>query len=282
VIRILQSVVTAGIVFFSALYFLAVGPYWKLTPDSVSYVRGGQSLAAGKGYLEANRPVLLYPPGTSAILAAGWIAGGGSYRFLNAQVVVFSLAAMALSFLLFRDSLGVLGSSLTVLLSLGSSALFYWSTFLLSDIFYLFFSLLALWFYQRNRIAGTALALAGACSIRLIGVTLVAAVLVDGLWRRKKPRDIVAATGPALLLAALWEVRNIRRGISHIGLMIQNEPWIPEHGRVSFMDPSPDERHALDGHPGFGNDCLPIGLGRVCKVERDDLTVGGCSIGSQI
>ena len=60
---------------FAALYCWQVGPYWKLTPDSTSYVFGGESLAEGQGYSENGSQVNLFAQGTSDIMVMAWIAG---------------------------------------------------------------------------------------------------------------------------------------------------------------------------------------------------------------
>jgi len=235
--RTLAGAVILSVILLMVLYCLAIGPYWKLSPDSVTYVLGAKSLAAGKGYREAGKPVILYPPGSSIILAAGWLAGRGSYRLLNAEVVAFGFAAMVLCFLLFRPSLGALGSGLVVLMCLGSVTFFQSSTFLLSDMFYAFFSILGLYLYQRpGATRGTGLAVLAACTTRLIGVSLAAALLIDCLRSRPKRWGLAAAMGLGILFVGLWELRNAHMGWSHVGLMIQNDPWVASHGRISPAD----------------------------------------------
>lgn len=232
-IRILWVVVSLGIAMFSIFYCASVSRYWKLSNDSITYVLGAQSLAAGTGYLEAGHTIFLYPPGTSAMLAVGWLAGRGSYWVLNAEVVAFALGSMVICFLLLRSSVGPLGASIVVLMCLASLTLFKWSTFLLSDIFYLFFSLLALWFYSRGEAAGTGASVLAGCAMRLIGVSLAAALLIDALRRRPRRWAVAAEMAASLGFVALWEWRNRRKGWSHIGLMLENDPWVPSHGRLS-------------------------------------------------
>lgn len=134
-IRILWVVVLLGIATFAIFYCASVSRYWKLSNDSVTYVLGAQSLAAGTGYLEAGRTIFLYPPGTSAMLAAGWLAGRGSYWALHAEVVAFALGSMVICFFLLRNSMGALGAATVVLMCLASitrstrGALFFCPTF---------------------------------------------------------------------------------------------------------------------------------------------------------
>lgn len=232
--RILGAGVLAIVIGFAALYCRAVAPYWKLTPDSTTYVLGAQSLAHGEGYKEDGAPATLFPPGTSVLLAAGWIAGGGSYRVLNAEVVLAAFASLAILFLLWRDSLGAWGSAAVALLCLGSAEFFYQSTFLLSEMFFLFFSLLALWLHRRDSTPGAVLAALAAVMVRAVGVTLAAALLLDCL--RRRPRRWAQAAGYCLplLFAVLWELRNRRLGWSYTELITENEPWVKESGHASL------------------------------------------------
>jgi hypothetical protein len=231
--RALLAAMIAIAIAFAALYCRAVSPYWKLTPDSTTYVLGAQSLANGNGYREAGSPAVLFPPGTSALLAAGWIAGGKHYRALNAEVMLFAFASLVICFLLFRDSLGRLGSGVVVLLCLGSTVFFERSTFLLSEIFFVFFSLLALWWYERDSTTGAVLSALAACLVRSVGVSLAAALLLDSLRKRPRRWSHTAAYALPLLFAVLWELRNRRLGVSYIDLMTENEPWVPASGHIS-------------------------------------------------
>src|SRR6516165_594083 len=223
---------------FAALYCRQVGPYWKLTPDSTSYVMGAESLAEGQGYREMGSPVVLFAPGTSAILVPAWIAGGKSYLAMNAEVVLFGFAALAIGFLLFRESLGVVGSGVVVLLCLGSSKYFQLSTFLLSEIFYIFLSLLAFWWYRRGNTAGTILSSLAGLMVRTVGVCLPVAFAIDTLlldpFRKGRKRWMYAAAYAMPLLFSLgWEVRNRLLGWSYSELMMENEPWNRASGHIA-------------------------------------------------
>ncbi len=231
--RLLLVAVIAVAAAFVVQYCRAAGPYWKITPDSTTYVLGAQSLAQGQGYRESGAPASLFPPGTSALLAVGWIAGRGSYRVLNAEVILFALAALLVCFLFFRDSLGTAGSAVAVLLCLGSAEFFDRSTFLLSEVFFVFFSLLALWLYQRNEHVGAVLAALAACMTRSVGVSLAAALLLDYLRQPKKRWTQAAAYTLPLLFIASWELRNRLIGWSYTKLMTQNEPWNPASGHIA-------------------------------------------------
>jgi hypothetical protein len=181
----------------------------------------------------AGNPVPLYPPGTSAIFAIGWFAGQGSYRVLNAEVVAFALGSTVVCFLLLRDSLGSLGSGFVVLLCLGSLEFFRDSEFLLSDVLYLFFSMLALWLYQKGSSKGTSMAVLACSAVRMVGFVVAAAFIFDYLVKRDKRRGLAVTMIVVIALVGLWEVRNSHLGSSYTGHMMQNLPFVPSEGYIS-------------------------------------------------
>jgi hypothetical protein len=220
---------------FVALYCTAVSPYWKISPDTTTYVLAAQSLAEGRGYTEGGQPAMLFPPGTSALLALGWIAGRGSFQVMNAEVMLFTFASLAVCFLLFRQPLGTVGACAVVLLCLASTEFFKASTQLLSEMFYLFWSLLALLFYQRGGTARTVVCALATVMMRSAGVSLAAALFLDSLGQRPRRWTRIAALTAPLWLAALWEFRNRRQGWSYTKIMMQSEPWVSSSPNLSVV-----------------------------------------------
>src|SRR5262249_16110602 len=153
-------------------------------------------------------------------------AGRKSYLAMNAEVVLFAFAALAIGFFLFRESLGVVGSGVVVLLCLGSSKYFQLSTFLLSAIFYIFLSLLAFWWYGGVNTAGTILSSPAGLMVRTVGVCLPVAFAIDSLlvdpFCKGRKRWIYAAQYAMPLLFSLgWELRNTLLGWSYSELMME-------------------------------------------------------------
>ncbi len=230
--RGLYVALAAAFLVFAALYLNAIRPNWKITPDSMTYVEGAKSLAAGQGYREFGNPAPLFPPGTSALLAAGWLFGHPGYRLMNAEVMLAALAAAALCFFLFRKTLGNTGSATVALLCLGSTAIFSASTYLLSDIFYLLLSLGVFWCYQRGHSPATILCTAAALMVRSAGLCLAAALFLDALRRRPFRWTAVLAHSLPIGLALLWEWRNRHLGMSYSAGYLQAEPWVPASGHA--------------------------------------------------
>ena len=103
--KLLTIVVVSLLLLFSIFYIAAISSYWKITPDSATYVFAGESLAVGEGYMEKGKPVELFPPMTSLIFSVFILIFPGSYFALNAVVTVFVFLSLFLCFilLLFND-----------------------------------------------------------------------------------------------------------------------------------------------------------------------------------
>jgi hypothetical protein len=280
--RWLSFAVLTVIALLSALYLAAVSPYWKISPDSSTYIAAAESLAAGEGY-----HIELRPPVTSLIYSVSAFLFPGNYLVMNGIVTVFALLSMVGCYVLFRRRVGALRAGFLVMLSLASISLFHHSTLLLSDVFYLFFSIAAFVLVQYVRdkeihwwgavAVGTITLLA--CMTRVIGLALALAIFVDELatWLRKRlksnfePRLLWVMLGVAFCVMA-WEYRNVRSGISSLELALQVSPWVEESGQVSavglakrFIGNVPDYRFIgviLSNH-GFGDLGVPRQLGQI-------------------
>jgi hypothetical protein len=278
--RIWAAAMLLSFVLLAVLYVLAIGPYWKISPDSVSYVSAAVSLASGKGYNQAGQPVILFPPVTSLMFSIPLLLFPGSYLALNTLVTVFTLLAHALGFVLLRRQVGSVRAAIPVMLSLGSIVIFHNSTLLLSDILYLFFSMLALavaeHLYERNSGWVHHLTLAVivwiACMTRIAGLALVAAIGAHSLISSRKEkgrRSLLVFMLLVALTVALWEVRGLRLGVSYLKLALQNEPWVDEAGYASPLGLLRKFYHNLGDYWAIGdiltNDIfLGLGARRAC------------------
>ena len=262
--RVGAVAILLALVLCAVLYLMAVGPYWKISPDSVSYVSAAVSLASGQGYSEAGKPVILFPPVTSLMFSIAILLFPGSYLALNALVTVFALLAHAAAFVLLRKQVSSVRAAVSVLLSLGSILMFYTSTLLLSDILYFFWSMVALaaaeHLSERQSTRAQQLTLAVivwiACMTRIAGVTLVAAIVCHSLispQRKEVRRSLLVFMLLVALTIALWEVRSLRLGTSYLKLTLQNEPWVDEAGYASPLGQLRKFYHNLDDYGVIGD-----------------------------
>ena len=276
-----RVLLVASILTVSSLYLLAVSGYWKITPDSTTYVMAAESIAAGNGYSIQGKPVPVVPPVTSLVFSLGFLLFPGSYLALNSIVAVLTLCSLLLAFILFKSATDTNDALVLILMSLGSTVLFMYSTYLLSDVVYLFFSLLALVLIQlpvkKDRTWPlemlTGLVVLAACMTRIVGLALVAAMigaaLISWFARRAVP-TAVQATMLMIVMAIvfLWEYRSTLLGNSNFKLFLQNEPWIEEAGYASVTDLAMRFFKNLDRYESiitiFDNDML----GRFRALQR--------------
>jgi hypothetical protein len=206
-----------------------LGPY--LTPkfgDNAEFLLLGQSLASGRGYAWVNDPAAgphaKYPPGYPLLIATQLVTTG-TVHALPAAVPYVKLLSVALfvgSLLLLYDLLlrragAGIAAAVTLLTAVNPFMLKY-ATEVLSEVPYLFASLLALVLFERSardaegrRPAWHALAVGAVLGVpyyvRTTGALLVAAALVY-LWLLRRRREALLVGLGAALLILPWELRN--------------------------------------------------------------------------
>lgn len=240
-------IVLIVIVFFiCALYIATISPYWKIMPDSAVYVLSARSLSMGEGYKIDGKPVAIFPPVTSLIFSIFILLFPNNYVPLNSASTLFILISLYMFFILFKEKIGAVKSLMVVLLSSGSVFLFQQSTLLLSEPFYMFFSILTLAMAENTIKDNSRLSyfLLGAvaliaCMTRIAGLALVPAIIVYFLiiTPRKDVKSGIMITAIVLMVIAavsLWEYRSSLLGGSYLQLFFQNEVWVEESGVISL------------------------------------------------
>jgi len=208
----------------AGLYVAAVGPFWNISPDSVTYVRVGQDLAQGRGLGRAGAlPVL-----TSFAYAPVLYFAPEGYGALNALATALLLLSLVVAYRLIRAKSGTTHAILVVGLTLAYTRFFRESTQLLSEPLYLLLTMIVLLFADRDRetdsragqvIAGCALILAALT--RIVGLTLILAVLANEAWARRSRRP----SRPVLLTLTLGA----------LGAMVAWEVWSASQGNTTFF-----------------------------------------------
>jgi len=80
--------------------------------DTVTYVEGAQSLAAGEGYARGGNPITTWPPGYSLFLSGLVRCGLDSFVAFKALNVVFAAAATCLLLVFSAKPLGGLDGTM--------------------------------------------------------------------------------------------------------------------------------------------------------------------------
>lgn len=246
----------------AALYIVSMTGNLSVEGDNAIYIILAKALAAGHGYTNIQGPVprieaqfpFLFPVLLAPIVGL-W--GVGAVLQMEALVTAFALASFLIIFFLFRRWLGSAILALSIALGTASSDLIWsFSHKVLTEIPYMFFTLLACWWATRyagqehwRTWAGLLAALAAAAAFltRTIGLGLCIALplslllapplrirRVDWLLRLKQ----AALTGVVMaVLCGGWTVRNrivySGQGHSYIGQFFLKQTYDPEAGRIS-------------------------------------------------
>lgn len=222
------------------------------TGDNTEFVILARSLAQGQGLSLISRPVpspgSKFPPGFPIMLApvaalfaldddtatADWIA-------MKWVVAVLFAGSMALFYLLISDQWARLPALVATALCLTNPLLVDYGHQVMSELPYLFFSLLSLLLIERSMkrkevrgnywFYGALAAIMWAYYVRSVGVVLVAAVIFYIVQQRHYLKALV--TGVAAGLAALpWWLRNsaLGKGSFYLKQLFLENPYYEERG----------------------------------------------------
>ncbi len=196
--------------------------------DTPNYILLAKSIAAGHGYSDINAPGFpphtQYPPGLPLILAPVVYLFGYNLVWMHLVIIFFAFLSVPLLLRVFsREERGYLGVFIA-LLTLTSFHFVEFSREILSEVPYLFFSLLGVLFFEKyfherenpRYLALFTAALVAAYFVKMIGITLYAAALsalaLRALERRGRAglyiKKILVFAVLAILPFVLFMLRN--------------------------------------------------------------------------
>lgn len=250
VIRIVDRhamlVALAFMVLHLALQLLTFLPQPHSGGDNAAYITLGRSLLERHAYLSlydpATPPHTQYPPGFALILAIALAAGLQPWVQLKVLIALFSAVAVGLSFLWIRrrrSPVLALGVATLLAFSPGVIELGHW---ILSDVPFWFFTMLALWAFERlpsgmrGRFAIAVLATVLAYFTRSAGLPLVIAAL-GWLALRRRWKQLAVLAAVIVPLAFLWWLRaGAQGGVDYVGQFWLVDPYTPALGRIGVAD----------------------------------------------
>jgi len=222
---------TVGAVFLLILvgYLASVPGVWLIHSDSAVYIVLGESLAEGKGYLFNGEPCIKYPPVYPLMLAPVHAMFGQNMTAIQSVGALSGVVALWVFYVLLRMRLPCpTALALTVLAATSTWFQSYAAACATSGVPYAMFSLLAVWYAERQlrsigfswlRWACAALLVVVAMYAHLIGVSLVAAIGAAVLvvrepgWNSRRRLTAAAIVGIVGCSAAgFWVTRSVREG----------------------------------------------------------------------
>jgi 4-amino-4-deoxy-L-arabinose transferase-like glycosyltransferase len=196
-----------------------------LSDDSIAYIAGARSMAAGEGYREAwlasNQPVTHFPPAFSSVLAFFGLFGADplrAARWVNA--LLFGLNALLLGILGWRMTPSLTAGIVLAGLFVASGEMFSIHAVAMSEPLFIFLSLLAFWmfdlYFERHHhwlwmiACGTFVGMAYLtryAGLALVATFVAALLILHTTWKKR-------LTGIGIFLASFipwalgWSLRN--------------------------------------------------------------------------
>jgi len=244
--------------FAAAAYCSLAVPHWRPTWDSAIYISLARAIARGEGYVYMGYADAHYPPGLPLLLSPTVLFSGDNVGLMRLLMAACAAGSVGMTYRLFRRFADA-GVSLSVSIMTGASwALFSAATFVLSDIPYLFLSLVALDRIEccvrkcsRRNLLLMAAAVAAAVGMRTVGVTLAAAGAAVILFEHKaaSPGKRLRPVGILIGVVALFGVGAIAHGALSgppmPGEMRESAGYFKE---VLSSDPDNPRAAPVDGH----------------------------------
>jgi hypothetical protein len=219
--------------------------------DDASYIILAKSLLQGSGYrdiLDPNSPPhVQYPPGFPLILIPGIILFDDNFAILKFIIIALSLGAFVIFYQLLKKKGEQSSWIFPLTIFAVSPIILEYSHWLLSEIPYLFFSLLAVYLFEKfsnlkkkNIIFFILMAVSVAFVyfVRTIGMSLVLACLIYLLYKKRWKELIVLAVIVGIFIIP-WQIRNSIVG-GHAGGYFQQflakSPYESAKGNINFFE----------------------------------------------
>ena len=246
----------------AGMYLISLTNYLSVEGDNAVYIILAKAMATGHGYTDIQGPAprieaqypFLFPVLLTPIVFA---FGAGAVYLMELVVTLFALGAFVVCFFLFRRWLGSAPLALVITVAAATSSLIWsYSHKVLTEVPYLFFTVVACWFasvyaeednpYTRAGLLAAA-ATAAAFLTRTIGMSLCVALPLFLLFASPLPTDRtvwwqriqkVLLTGAVLVVTAgAWTLRNrvafSGQGHNYMGQFFLKQAYVPDAGTVS-------------------------------------------------
>jgi 4-amino-4-deoxy-L-arabinose transferase-like glycosyltransferase len=223
-----------------------------LNGDNASYYILGKALNAGEGFVNVNSihktPNNHFPPGYPVIISLIMVFSS-SFTAIKLVNGLFLLGSLVLSyFLIMKFTPNKWIAWITIIFLLTNSHILRYGTIMMSEIPFIFFTLLALTLFLKTYDPGKEksiiyyllafIFLMIAFYLRTLGIALLAAFLFMMLKDiRNKWKYMLAYGGGFVLLFLPWLARSNRLGgNSYLSQLVMVNPYRPENGKIGISD----------------------------------------------
>jgi hypothetical protein len=239
------------LVLFLAVYGYIFDAKLDLNGDNANYYILGKALAGGHGYVNLNSPSQTvnnhFPPGYPAIIGVLIQIFGDSFnipKLFNGALFLASLLILFFTGKALTNSTPV--SILTVFAIMLNSHFLRFSTIIMSELPFIFCTLLAIYIFSRSKKEGwglndgkfyfTLALVAGAFYVRSSGMALIAGILFYLLMGRNWRLAFSYLSG-FLVLIMPWIIRGqLLGGNSYLHQLVMVNPYRPAMGEIGLAD----------------------------------------------
>ncbi len=236
---------------FAVIYYSVFDGKLDVNGDNASYYMLGKALANGEGYVNINDinkvPHSHFPPGYPVIISSLIKTFGESTSTIKLTNGFLLLCTLMVLYLLIKEITSRESTAIIVLiLMMLNSHLLMYSTIIMTEIPFLFFSILAIYAFLKvnynkpiwrdSYFYATILLLTISFYIRTSGLALMIGLVLYLLLTKhwKHALIIILAVG---LFATPWQLRNQKLGGStYIKQLQMVNPYRPELGKAGFGD----------------------------------------------
>jgi 4-amino-4-deoxy-L-arabinose transferase-like glycosyltransferase len=223
----------------------------NLGGDNAAYYILSKALASGEGFINIQLPEPTphthFPPGYPLLLAIASLLGMGSIVGLKVFTGLFLSGSGLMLYALGKKLTdNKLAAWLAAAFFMMNYHVLYYSTIIMSEVPFIFFSLLSIWLYLRliedqlpffrsGHFWSFMIVLVFAFHIRTVGIALLLGFLVDLGLKRKW--GLLAGTFTGFLAGGMpWILRNHQYGgSSYLKQLLMVNPYKPESGQISTI-----------------------------------------------
>ncbi len=236
-------------VIFIIINILNFDPKLFLGGDNAHYLILAKSLITGQGYRDIFMPDMpahsQYPPGFPILLAPFVLLFSDNFIAIKLVIMLLSVGMFYFCYQLYKHYLTDRRWILALLLVTCSPIIIMYSHYILSEIPYLFFSLLAIYLFTKIKILnrktlalfiGMISALIATYYLRTVGITLLLAILIYLIFTKRYSEFVILLLLSGIFVA-LWQIRSVKIGDSgYFTQFFSRNPYDLEAGKITFSE----------------------------------------------
>jgi 4-amino-4-deoxy-L-arabinose transferase-like glycosyltransferase len=236
-----DKILVAALIVFTMFSAFCINNYLSDAGDNAQYMILAKSLITFQGYKEISDPAMpdhvKLPPVFPLMLAPLVGLFGFNLPILKVFMLIISLATFISLYLLLKQYVKEYLALGVTCLTIFSFEIFHWSNDIMSEMPFMLFTFLALYYYKKENFWNMCVSVILACLTRTSGIVLAGAIVLSLLLRK----EVKTAIKAAIVIAipnAVWMIRNLLTGNpeSYLKYLLYIDPYQPSLGFLPVME----------------------------------------------